>query len=153
VNVHATGIVLAGQGVMLRGPSGSGKSLLALMLLDDWTARGLSATLVADDRLELSAKDDGVTMSAPPAIAGKIELRGRGILSRPHIASAHVDLVVDVVDTLDRMPEDDAFSTELLGVTLTRCPVPKAGIIEAAHQVVLVREALAALGPQRTKTS
>jgi serine kinase of HPr protein (carbohydrate metabolism regulator) len=153
VNIHGTGIVLAGTGVMLRGPSGSGKSLLALILLDDWTARGLGAMLVADDRLDLSSNDDEVMMSAPPAIAGKIELRGRGILSRPHVASARIDLVVDLVETLDRMPEDAAFSTKLLGVTLARCPVPTAGLIETAHQVVLVREAISALVQARTKTS
>ena len=47
-NVHATGLVLGRVGLMLRGPSGSGKSLLALALIEAWTARGKSARLVAE---------------------------------------------------------------------------------------------------------
>lgn len=153
MNVHGTGIVLAGTGVMLRGASGSGKSLLALVLLDAFAARGEDAVLVADDRLDLSLGDGRVMMSAPPAIAGLIELRGRGILSRPHRPSAPIGLVADLVDSLERMPEAAAFSTELLGVTVPRCPLPRAGAAGVEHQILLVREALASLGTGSTKTA
>lgn len=153
MNVHGTGIVLAGTGVMLRGPSGSGKSLLALVLLDAFAARGLDAVLVADDRLDLAEAHRIVTMTTPLAIAGLIELRGRGIVSRPYRPAASIGLVVDLVETLDRMPETAAFSTELLGVTLPRCPVPQAGTASLDHQVLLIREALAALGADDTKTA
>lgn len=151
-NVHASGVVLAGQGVMLRGPSGSGKSLLALLLLDDCERRGMMAALVADDRLDLEAEAGVLTMRAPSAIAGMIELRGRGIVTRTFAAEAVVGLVVDLVPTFDRMPEASAFGTEVLGIALPRCPVPQAGRIDAAHQVLLVREAIAAL-PPRQKTA
>jgi serine kinase of HPr protein (carbohydrate metabolism regulator) len=153
MNVHGTGIVLAGTGLMLRGPSGSGKSLLALLLLDDFAARGRDAILVADDRLELTTDRGSLVMETPPAIAGLIELRGRGILSRPHLDHATVGLVVDLVEALERMPEESAFSTELLGVTVRRCPVPRIGVIDTAHQLLLVRAGLAALGPGTTKTA
>jgi serine kinase of HPr protein (carbohydrate metabolism regulator) len=152
-NVHATGLVLEGFGVMVRGPSGSGKSLLALHLLDAWTDRGLEARLVADDRLDLVVVQGRVFMRAPAAIAGLIELRGRGIVSRQHVGEAPVDLVVDLVPALERMPEEAAFSTDLLGVALPRCPVPQAGVVEATHQVMLVREALAAVRSDATKTA
>ena len=153
MNVHGTGIVLAGTGVMLRGPPGSGKSLLALLLIDDFARRGEDAILVADDRLELTESGGMLTMAAPSAIAGLIELRGRGIVSRPNIATARLGLVVDLVERLERMPEDGAFSTELLGVTVARCPVPRMGVAETAHQLLLVREALATSPQTGTKTA
>lgn len=144
-NVHATGIVLDGKGVLLRGPSGSGKSLLALTLLDGWEARGLRARLVSDDRVDLAVERDQLTMYPPPAIAGLIELRGRGIVTRPHAAKGRIDLVVDFVPRLERMVEEEDLTAELLGRRLARCPVPKFGVTELGHQALLVTEALRAL--------
>jgi serine kinase of HPr protein (carbohydrate metabolism regulator) len=152
VNVHGTGIVLGETGVMVRGPSGSGKSLLALQLLDAWGDRGLKAFLVADDRLDLEAVGGALFMAAPAAIAGLIELRGRGIVSRPFVARARLDLVVDLVDALERMPEESALSAQILGFRLPRCPAPRAGVIEDGHRLSLVREAVAIAG-SGTKTS
>lgn len=71
--VHATTIAIDGAGVLLRGPSASGKSDLALRLIDD------GARLVADDRTVLALRDGIVEASAPPSIRGKIEVRGLGI--------------------------------------------------------------------------
>ncbi len=146
-NIHATGLVLGTTGVILRGPSGAGKSLLALELIDEWEARGLEARLVSDDRIDVEATRVGLVMHAPKAIEGLIELRGRGIVSRPFVAKAPLHLVVDLVDTLERMVEEDALITELEGITLARCPVPRAGIVDSRHQVLLIREALRALSP------
>lgn len=152
MNVHGTGIVLAGKGVMLRGPSGSGKSLLALQLLDFYEARGLKAVLVADDRLTLTATGGKVTMHAPQTIVGLIELRGRGIVRRPFVAKARLRLVVDLVETFERMPEEAAFEARLLDVAIQRCPVPRAGVIDPQHQLLLVREGLRALVPRPKNT-
>jgi HPr kinase/phosphorylase len=146
VNVHGTGLVLGDTGVMIRGPSGSGKSLLALQLIDAWSDRGLTALLVADDRLDLEVVDGALVMAAPAAIAGLIELRGRGIVSRPFVARARLDLVVDLVDALERMPEESALSAGILGIRLPRCPAPRAGVIEDGHRLSLVREAVAIAG-------
>ena len=55
-------------------------------------------------------------MRAPKAIEGLIELRGRGIVNRPFVAEAPLHLVIDLVDTLERMVEEDALSTDSLGV-------------------------------------
>ena len=144
-NIHATGLVLDKTGLILRGMSGSGKSLLALELIDEWETRGLPAKLVSDDRIDIEASGKGLVMHAPKAIEGLIELRGRGIVSRPFVAKAPLHLVVDLVDTYERMIEEDELVTELDGVTLARCPVPKAGKIDSRHQVLLIREALRAL--------
>jgi HPr kinase/phosphorylase len=144
-NIHATGLVLGGTGVMLRGASGTGKSLIALSLLTLWEDRGVEASLVSDDRVEIWVRKGQLMMAPPARIAGLIELRGRGIVSRPFVPEARVDLVVDLVDTLDRMPEEADQQTEILGVGLARCPVPRTGLTGLGHQILLVREALRAL--------
>lgn len=157
LNIHGTGLVLDGTGVLLRGPSGSGKSLLALLLLEAYALRGKQALLVADDRLDIVTTDSGLEMQAPPRLAGLIELRGRGIVKRPFVEHAPLHLVIDLVDDFIRMQEDEAFVTELAGVTLDHAPVPRADRVEAAHQRLLVEEAIAALQgrnhPQRQKTT
>ena len=149
-NIHATGLVLDKTGLILRGVSGAGKSLLALELLDEWEARGLDARLVGDDRIDVEATGKGLVMHAPKAIEGLIELRGRGIVSRPFVARAPVHLVVDLVDAYERMIEEDELVTELEGIALARCPVPRAGKVDSRHQVLLIREALRALSQPST---
>jgi HPr kinase/phosphorylase len=151
INIHATGLVLGKTGMILRGPSGAGKSLLALELIDEWEARGLEAKLVSDDRIDIEASGSRLAMHAPKAIEGLVELRGRGIVSRPFVAKSAVHLVVDLVDTLERMVEEDALVTDLEGITLARCPVPRAGIVDSRHQVLLIREALRALSPAQAR--
>ncbi len=147
LNVHATGLVLGKHGLLLRGPSGSGKSLLALSLLDEWEARGQPGKLVSDDRVELAVEAGQLVMYPPRQIEGLIELRGRGLVARPFAARARLHLVVDFVDRLERMLEEEELVTELLGVPVARCPVPKAGVVDSGHQLLLVREALRQLSP------
>jgi serine kinase of HPr protein (carbohydrate metabolism regulator) len=150
-NIHATGLVLGKTGLILRGPSGAGKSLLALELIDEWEMRGLDAKIVSDDRVEIEATRTGLVMHAPKAIEGLIELRGRGIVNRPFTDKAPLHLVVDMVDSLERMIEEDALVTSLEGASLARCPVPRAGIVDSRHQVLLIREALRALSPAKPR--
>lgn len=111
-NMHATAVAVDGAGVLLRGPSGAGKSDLALRLIDT------GALLVADDRILLQVRDGRLTAEAPPAIAGKLEVRGVGILHVPHCAVVPVHLAIDLVsaDDVDRHP-DPSFVT-LLGVRI-----------------------------------
>ena len=113
--------------------------------------RGLTARLVSDDRIDVEATPKGLVMHAPKAIEGLIELRGRGIVSRPFVASAPLHLVVDLVDTLERMVEEDSLVVTLEGITLARCPVPRAGTVDSRHQVLLIREALRALSPVKRR--
>jgi serine kinase of HPr protein (carbohydrate metabolism regulator) len=146
LQVHGTGLTLGPSGVLIRGPSGSGKSLLALALMDHWELRGLEASLVADDQVFIEPADQGLTMHAPSAISGLIELRGLGIVRRPFVTGRALHLVVDLVDELVRMPEDVEFATELAGTAISRCPVPRAGVVGVVHQLLLVREALEGRG-------
>ncbi len=140
-NVHGSGVVTGGTGILLRGPSGSGKSILALLLIEEMDGR-----LVADDRLDLVREGEDLMMSPPAAIAGMIELRGRGIIELAHVHWAAVHLVVDLVPELVRMPEETAFTTEIMGLALPRCPVPQAGVVPPMHQLLLIREGLRQVG-------
>lgn len=145
LNVHGTGLLLGDTGVLLRGPSGAGKSVLALSLLDRFEGRGQAAFLVSDDRVELLRQGQTIEMAAPANLAGLIELRGRGIVSRPHQSPVPLHLVIDLVPELVRMLEEDALVTELAGLTLARAPVPYASAVGVAHQLLLVLEAIRAL--------
>jgi HPr kinase/phosphorylase len=100
--VHATCVAIDGAGVLLRGPSGSGKSDLALRLID------AGALLVADDQTELRREGDEVVATAPATIAGQLEVRGLGIVETPTAARAPLRLVVDIVSPaeVERLPEE-----------------------------------------------
>jgi serine kinase of HPr protein (carbohydrate metabolism regulator) len=108
--IHATAVAIGGRAVLLVGPSGSGKSDLALRLID----RG--AALIADDRVALTRVGDHLTAAPPPMIAGLIEVRGVGLITVPHVAGVRVALVVDLTAPIDRLPQ--AMTREVAGVAL-----------------------------------
>lgn len=99
--IHASCVELAGLGVLLLGESGSGKSDVALRLIDS------GARLVADDRTDLTVAAGRLIASAPRAIAGRIEVRGVGIVAVTHVPRSPVGLAVDLVPParVERMPE------------------------------------------------
>ena len=99
---HGTAISIGGHGVLIMGESGSGKSDLALRLID----RG--AILISDDVVFLETRDNAPILTVAPNIAGKIEVRGVGIFNVDFIASAPLRLAIEFVDTPDRLPEDIA---------------------------------------------
>ena len=110
--IHATCVEVAGAGVLLLGASGTGKSDLALRLID----RG--ARLVADDRTDLLRRDGELFASAPQTIAGRIEVRGLGILAVPAVAEARVRLAIELVEPalVERLP--DHRQCDFLGVSV-----------------------------------
>jgi serine kinase of HPr protein (carbohydrate metabolism regulator) len=150
-NIHGTGLVLDGYGLLVRGRSGAGKSLLALQLLDIWRDRGREAFLISDDRIDLNVEKGALIMSAPPTNAGLIELRGRGIVSRPSHADGQLHLVVDLVGELIRFLEEEDLVTDIDGVEIARCPVPERAVVDSAHQILLVGEALRELAAVSAK--
>jgi HPr kinase/phosphorylase len=137
--VHATALSWGRAGLLIRGASGAGKSSLALALI------GRGARLVADDRVHLSACHGRLIATAPSAVAGSIELRGRGILPVPHERSAIVRLVVDIVaaEELERMPDEPHLRSEILGLGLPRQAVT--GVAERA--IPLIEAALGGFAP------
>lgn len=148
-NVHGTAIEIEGLGVLIRGASGAGKSLLALDLLDHFSGRGLSAHLIADDRVLLAPAKEGLRLSPPQAVAGMIELRGRGIVRRAYRQGVILRLIVDLEAEIVRLPDPGAFSTALLGVEVARCAVPARAAGDPVHQRLLVSEAVMALREPR----
>ena len=97
--LHATTVAIDGVAVMIEGVSGSGKSDLALRLID----RG--ATLVSDDQTLVVRTGKILRARAPATIAGRIEVRGIGILAMPHVEDVPVGLLVRVDGAIERMPE------------------------------------------------
>lgn len=109
--VHATCVAVDGRGVLITGPSGAGKSDLALRLLD----RGFS--LVSDDRTCVRLEDGRLVASAPPRIAGKLEVRGIGIVDMEHAPETPLALAVELSNAIERLPEDGR-SFSVCGVSL-----------------------------------
>lgn len=129
IRLHATCVACGGRAVLLLGASGSGKSDLALRLLD----RGW--VLVADDQVELRRSGAGLVASPPPTIAGLIEIRGVGIVRRPHASGVPVALAFDLAVTPERLPEPALRA--ISGVALSCLPLapfePSAALkVEAA---------------------
>ena len=142
LSVHATALLVGAHGVLVRGASGSGKSALALALIE----RG--ARLIADDRVTLAKVHERVIATAPRATAGMIELRGHGILHEASERGGVIRLVADIVeeDMVERMPEPEELVTTLLGITVRRQPVPPhamraAQLVQAALGVLPHRDA------------
>jgi HPr kinase/phosphorylase len=123
--VHASAVLTGAQAVLIRGPSGSGKSHLALSLLDAAQSHLLPfARLVGDDRVHLDAQHGRLLVRPHATLAGLLEVRGLGIRRLPYEAVAMVGLVVDLADThAERLPAESARWTEIAGVRLPRLAV------------------------------
>ena len=132
--VHASTVACDGRAVLISGPSGSGKSDLALRLLD----RGF--TLVSDDQTIVRRKGDMLEASAPPSIAGKLEIRGIGIVDVETIKDVPIALYVELTSEIVRLP-DDRRERPVLGVKLPLISVD-AQTASAASKVALALDRL-----------
>lgn len=99
--LHATSILLDKGGVLISGQPGSGKSSLALQLMD----RG--AVLISDDQTIITCSKDQLILSPPSSLKGLIEVRGVGICSFPYVEKAPLILCVELSeeDDLERLPD------------------------------------------------
>ena len=98
--LHCSTVAIGGRAVMISGPSGSGKSDLALRMLD----RGF--TLVSDDQTIVRKEDKRLVASAPPTIRGKLEVRGIGIVEVETVDDVPVALFVELTTAITRLPDD-----------------------------------------------
>ena len=121
--VHASAVLVGARAVLIRGPSGVGKSRLALDLIEAArTGRVTFARLVGDDRVHLESAGGRLLVSPATALAGLIELCGVGIRKLAYEPSAVVGLVVDLAAAdAERLPEPQI--AEIEGITLPRLAV------------------------------
>ena len=127
--VHASSVANHGRAVLITGASGSGKSDLALRLID----RGFA--LVSDDQTLVRRDGDRLIASAPPSIAGKLEVRGIGIVEMDTVADVPVALLVELASDMQRLP-DDSRERPILGINLPLVTID-AITASAAAKVVL----------------
>jgi serine kinase of HPr protein (carbohydrate metabolism regulator) len=109
--LHASTVATDGRAVVIMGPSGAGKSDLALRLLD----RGF--TLVSDDRTIIKRNGDRLVASAPASIAGKLEIRGIGIVEMETGGEVPVGLLVELTSEIQRLPDENR-ERPVLGVNI-----------------------------------
>ena len=122
--IHASAVLVGARAVLIRGPSGSGKSRLALGLLQAAQAGLLPfARLVADDRAHVEAANGRLLVRPAQPLADLLEVRGLGIRQLEGEPVAVVGLVVDLASDAARLPEPGAGQTAIEGIRLPRLPV------------------------------
>lgn len=132
--LHATAIAWAGQGLLIIGAPASGKSSLAAALIEK------GAALIADDTVQLHAQTLPFQLVAEPTLHGVLALRGMGLLRVPHVATAPLQLVVQLCPVWDA---DISPTISLLGNTIPRVCLRPADP-HAASKLSLFCNALAA---------
>ena len=114
--LHANCVRIGAHAVLLRGPSGSGKSGLSLRLIST------GGFLVSDDRTNLVARDGRLIACAPEPIAGLCEVRGIGVVrGLPQKSEGDVRVLIDLGDDptqVERMPEPEY--EEFCGIAVPR---------------------------------
>lgn len=130
VNLHATALVAGGAGVLVFGPSGAGKTSLALAAIAMEQALGRFAMLVADDRVWLSVAAGRLVAEVPEAIAGLVEIRGLGPVDILAERRAVIDRVVRLVPRAQapRVAGEGALDEPLPGIRLPRLDLPEHAI-------------------------
>lgn len=120
--LHGTCLSVNGEGVLLLGEPGAGKSDLALRLMDE-PGYGISESpmrskLVADDQVIITRQEDRLIASVPPAIQGKLEIRGLDIVTLATQSSVALSLVVrlQTPSRIERLPDHAVF--DILGLAL-----------------------------------
>lgn len=122
--IHASCVQFLSKGLLIVGPSASGKSDLSLRLMDE------GAQLVSDDQVEIRAESTEtgpkILARAPQEIRGLIELRGYGIVTLPYEQSTYLDLVIELkpFKELERLSYLHAY--QLLGCSLPKMMVDAA---------------------------
>jgi HPr kinase/phosphorylase len=124
-SIHASAVLVGDRAVLVRGPSGSGKSRLAFdLLLAARAGQIAKAKLVGDDRVHVWPHRTQLMVRPAPALVGLIEIRGLGIRRCDYAPESPVGLVVDLDATdAERLPPTDALQTEINGILIPRIPV------------------------------
>ncbi|MCJ2094174.1 HPr kinase/phosphatase C-terminal domain-containing protein [Methylobacterium sp. J-072] len=139
-SLHAACVALGESGVLIRGPSGSGKSSLALLL-----AAESDGAFVADDRVICERRAGALVARPHDALVGQVEIRGQGILPVQELGlairpEAIVRLAIDLVAESRRLPEPPA-DAEILDLRIPRLVLDR-GVRNAGLAPLLIRAAL-----------
>lgn len=139
IRVHGNAVKINDKGILLTGPSGSGKSDLSLRLIDG------GGCLISDDYTEIKAQGGQAILSPPAEIAGRLEIRGIGLMKLSYCRDIPLHLVFELTDRRDieRMPEDRSITFD--GVTV---PVRKLDPFTASAEAIV--RFLAAMDKIRT---
>jgi HPr kinase/phosphorylase len=142
--VHASAVLVGDRAVLIRGPSGSGKSRLAFdLILAGRSGQIPPAVLVGDDRVHLDVSQGQLIVRPARELAGLIEIRGLGIRRCDFAAEAVVGVVVDLgAADAERLPAPAALWTEIYGIMLPRIP---AGVAYPALPLVLAALTMTAI--------
>ncbi|MER9823769.1 HPr kinase/phosphorylase [Mesorhizobium sp. M0115] len=141
-NIHGTAILIGDCGILITGPSGLGKTTLALALIDHCSQRGLFSRLIGDDQLFAADCEGRLVCRAPVSIAGLVEVPGFGPKPIPFEPSGVIDLIIRLVPAgkMARFQED--CSELVFGV-----PVPRIDLagrnVAAALPAVMSRLSIA----------
>jgi HPr kinase/phosphorylase len=124
-SVHASAVKVGSRAVLIRGPSGSGKSRLAFdLILCGRSGQLPPAVLVGDDRVRLDTGAKQLWVRAVSELEGLIEVRGLGIRRCEFVGEAEVGLVVDLAASdAERLPPAEALRVSVFGVEIPRIPV------------------------------
>lgn len=137
---NATCVSIAGRGILIEGPPGSGKSSLALALID----RG--AILVGDDAVALNCREGQVWALPPPNIAGLLEISGVGIVTLP-VCEVPLSIILTLSELVDRLPEPG--ERKFLGVTVPCLPFSREGRADLRAEWALRTHGLPRQGTDR----
>jgi HPr kinase/phosphorylase len=139
--LYGTCVAFGDAAVLLRGPSGSGKSDLALRCMGLESAQ--AAELVADDQVAVEVLSGRLMASPPEPLGGKIELRGLGIVETAYRGNARLVLVCDLVaeQAVPRMPPEEPETVDILGIAI---PLIRLAALHASTPLKLRLAVLAA---------
>lgn len=140
--VHATAFLIADRGVLVLGPSGSGKSALAQETIAAARGAGLFAALVGDDRVHLTASGGRLVAESPETLRGGLEVRGAGLFAVAAEPAAIIHLVARLVPESSALRYPDGKTETLEGVVLPAIYIG-AGEPEMGRRAVMARLLLA----------
>ena len=131
-NIYATCLELNHKGILLIGPSGSGKSDLALRLIKE-----KQSILISDDRTNIELVSGAIIASCPQTIQGLLEVRGIGIVKMPHKKQSKISLVIELTNNLSQIERLPLFETiTLLGIEIKKIRLYPFEL-SAVHKVAL----------------
>jgi serine kinase of HPr protein (carbohydrate metabolism regulator) len=140
-SLHATALLLDDHGVLITGPSGAGKTTLALELIRQFGIVGRFARLVGDDQLFVRASAGRLIASCPGTIAGLVEVHGLGPRRVPVLDSAVVDLVIRLVAQVELPRYQEPGTETIAGVAIAAVDVPARNATASALAVAALLEA------------